>query len=174
MSTDIYTFKNMSGEDAFITGVTEVLCEEKITKHIKGNYTVVADIIHMNTNDIEDFSKALKNKLSLYAENESMIKNKEIQNISLALEEIKGTTQIDATNEFIGNFIETTKLKEQVKDFYFCLEWYIGKPIGIWKICQNGSKLGEVFTSCYLYIIVDILLIQYDDYMLMLILGTDD
>jgi len=78
-------------------------------------------------------------------------------------------------NKSKGIAVDGQKLKKAVKDFFQNLNWYLQKPLCIYRPCsQYPDKILNILGPVYLYMVFDYFFISYDEYMVLFIFGTTE
>ncbi len=175
MSREYWTLKGESGETAFLAGVVDVLSD---TLSLVCDFTSAfnADIFYIPGNDLALLDDTVKRRLNIYHryQENSYVKQSDIDRIHFDLEK----TEEDITEYVCHSFQKyssSPKLKKAVKDFFQNLNWYLQKPLCIYRPCsQYPDKILNILGPVYLYMVFDYFFISYDEYMVLFIFGTTE
>ena len=61
------------------------------------------------------------------------------------------------------------ELKSDIERYTTSLEWYLGKPLNVYQIMDKGKLFDN-----YIYIPFGILVVEYEEFYMMIGIGTDD
>lgn len=172
MSKDYFLFESESGETAYMAGVVDVL-SDKLAMHCKFPYALEADIFYIKDNDMSSLNETVKKRLHTYNEKEGHnIPVEKIDKINLQL---KGGQIGDYNGMLYGeleSWCQKEKLSECVEEFLRGLQWYLGKPIGIYSPVKMPDKNIDILGQIYLCMAWDYFFIAYNDYLVLIIIGT--
>lgn len=168
-----YYYSKVGGEDAFLAGTVSSLCDEKLSMICPRYWAVDADIFRTDKNN---FCAALKKRLYEYLleDDEKVIKH--IDRLDFELVAIPGSSY-----ENLKEIIDTAKEKHHPKEKMlvdeFCsgVEYQIGKELAVYKVKGglNESNTAAI-SDFYTYIVFDILFVEYKEFMVMIVLGSDE
>ncbi len=172
MSKDYFLFESESGETAYMAGVVDVL-SDNLTMHCKFGNALEADIFYIKDNDMSLLNEAVKKRLHTYNEKEGHnISIEKIDKIDLQLREGKPEDYNEMLYGVLESWCQKDNLSEGVKEFLRSLQWYLGKPTGIYSPVKMPDKNIDVLGKIYLYMAWDYFFIAYNDYLVLIIIGT--
>lgn len=183
MSKDAYIYKMVNGSEAYLAGIVEGNTENYLeaafhSKITNPGYcvTFVSDVYGIGENNELTIQQAIKKRMDekcfdLFFDKGDVPEATIVEKINA----IKITKLDTDVNTVITNLVkkavkeEVDKIRENIEDYTKTLEWYLGKPKKIYMIDDDSGLF-----SAYLYILFEIIVIEYDGYAVMLGIGTDD
>ena len=172
MSKDYFLFESESGETAYMAGVVDVL-SDNLGLCCKYGNALEADLFYVKDNDISLLNDAVKKILHIYNEKEGHnIPIEKIDKIDFQLKEGKPEDYYGMLYGALEAFCQKERLSKEVAEFLRSLEWYLGKPIGVYSPIRIPDKNIQVLGQIYLYMAWDYFFIAYNDYLVLIIIGT--
>lgn len=183
MSKDACIYKMVNGSEAYLAGIvegnTEFCLEPAFHNKITNPgfcITFISDVYGSGENNELTLQQAIKKRLDEKCFDLFFDKGDVPEaTIDRKINAIKMTKLDEDINAAITNLVksavkeEADKIREDIEEYTRTLEWYLGKPEGVYLIDDAGGLF-----NAYLYIIFEIIVIEYDGYFVMLGIGTDD
>lgn len=181
MSKEACIYKNVNGTEAYLAGIVEVYTEicfmeafKKIPNYGYG-YSLTSDVFGLGENNELSIQQAIRKRIDekcfdlLFDDGdvseetiEMMIAGLEITKMNVGIE--------DAIKELIKVAIKNVELiSDDISEYCRALEWYLGKPINVYNVRDNK----DLFTA-YEYLIFGTIFIEYEEFAVMLNIGTSD
>ena len=130
-------------------------------------------LFYVKENDISLLNDAVKKRLHIYNEKEGHnIPIEKIDKIDFQLKEGKPKDYYGMLYGALEAFCQKERLSKEVAEFLRSLEWYLGKPIGVYSPIRIPDKNIQVLGQIYLYMAWDYFFIAYNDYLVLIIIGT--
>lgn len=172
MSSLYNYYSKVTGESAFLSGVISTLCDEKLIGICPRYWTVEADIFKANKNNI---CNTIKQRLYEYLQDDEKVKE-HIERLDFELQPVHGTPY-----ENFHFIIDTIKErhhpdeKRLVDEFFEGIEFQLGKMQTVYKLSEKINK-GNIaaISDFYIYTVFEILFVEYKDFMVMIVFGTDE
>lgn len=179
MSKEACIYKNVNGTEAYLAGIVEVYTEICLTGAFKKipnyGYSLTSDVFGLGENNELSIQQAIRKRIDekcfdmLFDDGdvpeetiEMMIAGLEITKMNVGIE--------DAIKELIKVAIKNVELiSDDISEYCRNLEWYLGKPINVYNVHDNKG----LFTA-YEYLIFGTIFIEYEEFAVMLNIGTSD
>ena len=168
-----YQYSKVSGEDAFLAGVVNTLCEETLGVICPKYYAIAIDVIKANSGN---FCEMLKDRLHKYLLEESPEDRQAIEDLNFELIETE-----NSACESIHNMIAIAKEepyadeRRYIDTFLKGVSYQLGKEKKVYIVKgELNKKIQDVISDFYTYIVLDIIFIEYEDYMVMIVFGSDE
>lgn len=182
MSKEPYIYKQINGEEAFLAGIVEAYTETDLCSAIHRNYklgfcvNLTSDVFGLGENNELSFKESIRNRIEKKCFDclfEDWLKQT-LSNVEDAIESMDFTKTDLSFEEAIKKLIftvtnDTSKVDNNISTYCRDLEWYFGKSKSIYTVKDTMNLL-----QAYDYIIFNSIFIEFDRYVLMLNIGTDD
>lgn len=174
MSKEYRTFHEETGETAFLAGIVDAL-SDALSLVCNYGFAVNADIFYTPDHDLTALDDAIKNRLKAYNQYEMNfhIKQSDIEEIHLELEKLEEDVIKYVYNSF-QSYSSSEYLKESINNFFRDLNWYLQKPLCIYKPSSQCPKTLDILGNIYLYMAWEYFFIAYEEYTILFIFGTID
>ncbi|MBR1445401.1 MAG: hypothetical protein IJ583_17915 [Firmicutes bacterium] len=171
MSKDHYGFENERGETGFLAGVVDVISDE-LEMVLDFGYSLDADIFCIRNNDMTLLNDSVKRRLHCYNQRYGCnIPKEKIDSIDFKLDEIKTDVSVFVSQQ-IKEYSSNDKLSDEVGKFLDVLRWHLHKPLCVYVPVKMNDKNVNILGKIYLYEAWKYFFISYNEYMVLLILGT--
>lgn len=181
MSKDACIYNKVNGTEAYLAGIVEVYTEiflgARLNKVSKAGFCVslISDVYGAGENNELSVQQALKKRIEekcfdlLFDKGD--IDNEVIDKLIDKIEIKKLDSDINsAIEELIKAGISNAyELKTDIERYTTSLEWYLGKPLNVYQIMDKGKLFDN-----YIYIPFGILIVEYEEFYMMIGIGTDD
>jgi hypothetical protein len=171
MSAIYDMYKNIDGDEAFLSGVVSTLSDETLNKIIPKYWAVQADVFKSDINNIVSNIKK-----RLYAYNNSLSDSQNIDYLNFEIEKCDNDFEYIVHSLFDlykGN--HSSNESEYIKEFLQNLKSKLGEIKAIYKIkTPFDEKKTQCICDFYTYIVFEVLFIEYSDYIVMVVLGSDE
>ena len=170
MSKEYWGFSAEDGETAFLAGVVDVLSDE-LSLHIEYPQHLDADIFYVEDNDISKLNEAVKARMHTYKDRYGcdQVTHEDIDSINFDLE-------YAPVREHEND--EKRKYKDEYEkasaEFYRKLEWYVGKSSGEYSPVSLPDKNIRVLGPMYMSFAWYYHFTAYQDYFVLVIIGTSE
>lgn len=182
MSLDYYAFEKESGITGFLAGIVSTAADEFSMKlyDLGVRYeSFEADIFYIGRDNEITFEDSIKKRMreSWYGtdKDETYINNLINSSKFKLVKEDKTTLSNIIVNMYDNDL---TGIRNIAKQFEQDVEYHIKRPRGIYSIpFQHNREIyecGSIISMCYTYTIFDMKLIEYDEYALLLIRGSNE
>lgn len=177
MSKEAYTFENINGKTAYLVGVVDTLCDEYLVSACP-QYTIVeADLFEID--ESQDFNKYIAARLKEYLPSiggdAGAIEDK-INKMKIEFEKETDFKSFQAPGfimsmyEHMPEYMHGRKGHDAFALFCEGTEYYLGKPIGFYR----ATKEYDILSKFYIGMIYEVILIEFEGYLLMLSRGTSE
>lgn len=171
MSAIYDMYKKIDDDEAFLSGVVSALSDETLCKIVPRYWAVEADVFK---SDINSIVSNIKKRLYAYTDDLS-----DSQNIEYLDFEIE---KCDKDFEFIvHNLFDFYKEKhsdnenECIKEFLKNIKFQLGEIKAIHRIKNPfGGKNIQCLSDYYTYVVFEVLFIDYSDFIVMVVFGSDE
>jgi len=169
MSAIYNYFENIDGKTAFLAGVVSTIADQTLCEIIPKYWAVETDVFET---DIENLVASVKERMCKYNSDGTEL----IDTLQFDTEEC--TTDFkQIVHALFDSYKEShsNKESEYLKKFLEGIHFQIGDIKAIYRIKKPlGAKCERCFSDYYTYIVFDIFFIQYSDYMVMIVFGSDE
>lgn len=181
MSKEAYIYKKVNGTKAYLAGIVEVYterCLQEAFKKIPGygfGYSFTSDVFGLGEDNELTIQQAIRKRIDekcfdLLFDKEEPTKE-QIEMMISGLEITKMNVSIeDAVKELIKVASENADyISDDILEYCRDLEWYLGKPINVYNVRDRN----DLFTA-YEYLVFGTIFIEYEEFAVMLNIGTSD
>ena len=177
MSKEAYTFENVNGKTAYLVGVIDTLCDEYLVKVCPQYTTVEADLFEID--ESKDFNKHIAARLKEYLPSvggDADAIEEKIDKMEIVFEKETGFESVQAPGFIMSMYERMPEYKHGRKGHdafaLFCeeAEYYLGRPIGFYR----ATKGYDILSKFYIGMIFEVILIEFEGYLLMLSRGTSE
>ena len=162
-------FKDIDGKTAFLAGLVSTLADQKLSEILPKYWAVEADVFEA---DKDNLVFAVKERMRKYAGKGSEL----IDNLKFEIEEC--ATDFEQTVHSLFDSYKgehSDKEGEYIKNFLGELRLQMGDIKTIYRLKEPLSDESErCFSDFYTYVVFDIFFIQYADYIVMVVFGSDE
>lgn len=173
MSAIYNEFKNMDSETAFLVGVVSTLSDQTLCRIIPRYWAVEADVFKT---DMEHLLTTVKSRLTHYFRGDDYRLLELIENLKFEVElsEINFEQILHSLfDSYKAN--HSSEESKYIKEFLDVIRFQIGDIEAIYRLTKPlGEKSSRCFSEFYTYIVFDIIFIKYTDYVVMVVLGSDE
>ena len=171
MSAIYDMYKKIDGDEAFLSGVVSTLSDETLCKIVPRYWAVEADVFKSDINNIVSNIKK-----RLYAYTDDLSDSQHIEYLDFEIEKCdKGFESI------VHNLFDFYKEKhfdnesECIKEFLKDIKYLLGDIKEIYRIKNPfGGKKIQCLSDYYTYILFEVLFIEYFDFIVMVVFGSDE
>lgn len=186
MSLDCYSFSTENGTTGFLGGIISAASdhfnEEMSSLGIKYE-TLDVDIFYIGENNVITFEEAIKKRMNnlqdyVSTEGDTNDINKLIESSHLEFKKISEMklSEIILKMYMYEEGIDFKKISVLAKKFESNIKYYLQNPKAIYYLpSDNNSNIYEVnsiISRFYTYIIFDIALVEYDEFIILLVRGS--
>lgn len=173
MSKDYWSFENEKGDIAFLAGVVDVI-SDRLSLLCDYAYTLDADIFPLENNDITLLNDSVKKRLHHYNEQcgGNNVSKEEIDSLDFHLEKLEINDLTNYLSGIIKSYSSSNNISEEVDEFLNTLHWQLQQPLGVYAPTKLPDKNVGVLGKIYLYLAWRYFFISYNDYIVLLIVGT--
>ena len=181
MSKEAYIYNKVNGTESYLAGIVEVYTETILERALNKVsrcglcISLVSDVYGVGENNELTIQQAIKKRIDekcfdLFFDDgdvddiivEKLINGLEVKkldcDINTAIEEL---LTVGTRNAY--------EIKSDIEEYTKSLEWYLGKPLKIYQVSDNCQMF-----MAYIYIVFGILIIEYEEFLLMIGIGTND
>lgn len=181
MSKDACIYSKVNGTEAYLAGIVEVYterCLQEAFKKIPGygyGYSLTSDVFGLGKNNELNIKQAIRKRIDercfdlLFDKGEPPKEQIEIMISGLEISKMNVSIE-DAIKELIKIAIKNVEfINDDILEYCRDLEWYLGKPLNVYNVRDNK----DLFTA-YEYLIFGTIFIEYEEFAVMLNIGTSD
>lgn len=188
MSLECYSFFDENGITGFLGGIISAASDQfnaqMSSLGIKYE-TLDVDIFYIGENNEITFEEAIKKRMNnlQYVVNVERDTNDINKLIESSHFEFKKISDMKLSDIIIKMFkyeegIDLKKISVLAKEFESNVKYYLQKPKAIYDLpSANNSNIYQVnsiISIFYTYIIIDIVLVEYDEYIILLVRGSNE
>jgi len=182
MSREIYYYKNIESQTAFLAGVADISLNY-IIEAIDNHATALeSDVFFVGAKGIDGLYDVIIEKLNIYnaIDRRDTILEKDTFMPNLPLEKVKGNKIIDCLVQTLyPRYTKSKNLKAGLESFYYSLSWYLNPARALWKMDMQLLQkymhdLSDSLALNYTYIVTDVYFLEFKEYVLMLVVGSDE
>ena len=174
MSGHYSYYHNIDGRSAYLSGNIGALSDTDLTRLLPKYWTVEADVFEAGPGDI--CIRMRERLCSLLADSQNIKKRDEIEALEFELEPVQGDLQ-SAFREVFGSLSKMPAEDEQkiVEEFLRHVRFQIGSVKQLYRI-KGGLRedITRVIGEFYTYVVFDILFLEFNEHLLMIVLGSDE
>ena len=162
-------FEYINGKTAFLAGAVSTLADQTLCEMLPKYWALEADVFEANR---ENLVSSVKDRMRKYHSNESDL----IENLQFEIEE-SSADLVQMVHSLFDAYKEkhSNNESECIKEFLCALRFQLGDIEAIYRIKKPlGEKNERCFSDYYTYIVFDIFFVQYSDYIVMIVFGSDE
>lgn len=181
MSKDACIYNKVNGTEAYLAGIVEVYTECILGKRLgevsKSGccISLISDVYGAGENNELSVQQAIKKRIEEKCF-DLMFDNGEVDNevVKKLINEME-IKKIDSdANTAIEELIKVGisnagELKSDIQQYTTSLEWYLGKPLNVYSVIDKGKLFDN-----YIYIPFGVIIIEYEEFYMMIGIGTND
>lgn len=173
MSKNHLAFVNETGKTAFLAGVVDVL-SDNLQIVLDFSYAIDIDIFYIKDSNLSLLNDSVKKRLLCYKQYDGFnISEDKINALNFKLTKIN-TDVHDFICEQLKSFCSDDNLSDAINEFLNDLNWYLQKPLCIYKPERMPDKNIDILGGTYMYVAWNYFFISYYDYLVLFVLGTDE
>ncbi|SHJ63685.1 hypothetical protein SAMN02745163_02327 [Clostridium cavendishii DSM 21758] len=188
MSLDCNSFYYENGTTGFLGGIISCASDEFNIQMYNSGVRYVsfdADIFYIGENNEITFENSIKNRMKSFwygaaSPGDTTDIDKLIDSSHFKLKKSHETKLSDIITKMCSgiNGVDLEKLIIEAKEFETSIQYYLYKPITIYNLPYEDNKsiyeCNSIISRCYTYTIFDIVLVEYDEYIILLVIGSDE
>ena len=173
MSAFYSSYSKVDSDEAFLAGNVSAVCDYTLVEILPRYWAVETDVFKSNKANIcENIKTRLKQYLPEDFDDTVL---KKIDGMGFELQEING-----AFSEYFKNLVDSYKTKhnlcekQKIDDFFSTVKFQLGEYIKIYKMINPVKGVVSVLSEFYTYIIFEVFFVEYKNYMVMIVFGSDE
>ena len=173
MSSIYSNYLKVDSDQAFLSGNISAICDYTISEILPRYWAVETDVFKSTTSDLCDNIKSrLKQYLSETSDDGDI---KKIDGLNFELQEIK-----ESFSEYFKHLVDSyktshhTKEKQKIDTFLSDVRFQLGEYIRMYKIENPFQQKVSILSKFYTYIVFEVVFIEYKNYMVMIVFGSDE
>lgn len=181
MSKKICYYSNIKAETAYIAGIVEALAAPLDMELGREHLGLDTDVFWVGESGIEGLYDALLNRLRKYNAIDELELDLERDSFmpNLPVVRVEGNKTADSVGQILRSYRKFDKLVPLTRDFFFSVNWYLKQPRALYKtdmqaLYEYMPELEEALRAFYLFVISELLFVEYDGYVLMLAVGASE
>ena len=181
MSKEIRYYNNINPQTAYIAGIVEAFITPVDMEMSDVHYGVDTDIFWLGDNGIDSLYDVLLNRLRKYNDIDRLNLDLERDSFmpNIPISKLEGSNSIETVTEILKGYCKTEKIKPAARDFFFSVNWYLKQPKAVYKADMQAlyeyiPELEKALRSFYLFVISELIFIEYSEYILMLVIGSSE
>lgn len=181
MSKEMYYYKAVDSETAYMAGIAEAFIATLDIELSSKHYSVDTDLFRLDQTGTDGLYDLLLERLQQYNAIDKydldLEKDSFMPNIPFA--RIVGNNTSVSVANVIREYVKTDKILPAAKDFFFSINWYLKLPKAVYRtdiqtLYEYMPELEKALRAFYLFIISEILFVEYEGYVLMLVIGSNE
>ena len=181
MSKDASIYNKVNGTEAFLSGLveayTEIILSYALGKISRAGFCIslISDVYAAGENNEITIQQAIKKRINEKCF-DTMFDNGDVDEdiIDRSINSLKIVKLSPDINKEIEELIKVgtsnaSEMRADIEQYTKSLEWYLGKPMNIYQVCDRNGLF-----DAYIYIPFGIIIIEYEEFYLMIGIGTDD
>lgn len=174
MSSHYSYYEKIDGKLAFLSGNISALSDECLCNIIPKYWAVEADVFKADSNDICDsMRRSFANLLGDDGDKKTL---DNISKFSFALRQLDKDVYsaiYDVFSRTKEKHIENEK--EMIDEFMRGVRFQLGELKNIYKIeGELNERITRVISEFYTYLVFDLVFFEYEEYMVMIVFGSDE
>lgn len=181
MSKEIIYYSNVKAETAYIAGIVEASVTPIDILLSAKHCGIDTDIFWLGDKGIDSLYAAILHRLSKYNQIDKLELNLEQDPFmpNIPIKKIEDNSTAKAISRILLEYSKSDKMLPKTKDFFFTLNWYLGQPLALYRtdmkvLYEYMPELEEALRAFYLYIISELVFVEYKGYVLMLVIGSNE
>ncbi len=175
MSALYEAYRDVPSIEAFLSGCISTLSDEYLTEIVPRYWAVEADVFEANKDNLcEKIRKRMHEYMCSQVLDDKTIAH--IDRLDFEIESVKGML-IDVLKDAIRDPDHRLNSMEEknIDSFIESVRFRLGDSKNIYRIKgQLNERFTAAFSDFYTYIVFDIVFVEYDNYMLMVVFGSDE
>lgn len=188
MSLDCNSFYYENGTTGFLGGIISGASDEFNIQMYNCGVKYIsfeADIFYIGENNEITFENSIKNRMKSFwygatSPNDTTDINKLIDSSHFKFKKLRETKLSDVITKMYSGIqgVDLEKTIIEAKKFERTIEYYLYKPKVIYDLPVESNKdiyeCNSIISRCYMYTIFDIVLVEYDEYIILLVIGSNE
>ena len=176
MPTQHYLLKDEKGSVAFLCGAVSAICEyfNLFLLERELPYFVASDVFEIDSGDKRSFDRSVRKRLSSYARNSYVDIPEghlgEIEILDLSVLKTKETFGDALLNMICEHVVCDAEVLGSIRKLKNDIGFYFSKEKGIYRFKYFSALNNRIFNEFYSHEIHGAVLVEFDDYMLMIML----
>jgi len=178
MSVKHFWMKNTDGAPSFLCGAISVICDcfNNALFDRGSNLYVSADVFQIDKCDDTSFENTLKSRLITYMQNTHADDpenfNADLNSLSITLEKSKQSVNRSLSLLFEKYETLDKKLTFELDNFCASIGHYFSKTVAVYSVTNDLFKHNPLIKEYYAPNVKDVLIVEFSEYALMLVIGT--
>lgn len=179
MNKKLEYFKNIHPETAYIAGVLEIASGPLDATLGNEYYGLATDIFWTDSKGVESLYEALLRRLRKYNEFEQLELDLEQDAFmpNIPINKLQESSAAKALTRLLSKYAKSSKIEQLSKEFFYTSNWYLKQPKGVYQLDMQVveeymPELLKALNTFYLFVITDILFVDYGGYVIMLVVGS--
>lgn len=179
MNKKLEYFKQIHPQTAYIAGAIEIASGPLDAILGKDYYGLATDILWTGSKGVDGLYEALLNRLRKYNSVEQLALDLEQDPFmpNVPINKLQESSAAKALTRLLYKNAKSPEIEQLSKDFFYTANWYLKQPQGVYQLDMQVleeymPELSKALTAFYLFVITDILFIDYGGYVMMLVVGS--
>ena len=181
MSREIHYYKDINSQTAYIAGVLDMAIGDVSVILGKEHYCIDTDIFWTGTEGIDGIYSSMLTRLRKYNDIDKLPLDLEYDSFmpNLPVNKLEGDNTTKSVTKVLYNYVKDMELEDKVKSFFFTMNWYLNLPTAVYKMDMDAlyefmPDLEKALRAFYTFVICDILFVEYQGYVMMLVIGAEE
>ena len=175
MPTQPYFYAKEDEKTTYLSGVVEGLTKELARSMNNPDVAVAADVFYVGEHNEIPIREALKNRLSHYCDTSGVVSSPVHE--KMLIKEVDFTLEHSAYPSLSSAILallreNTQEIQRGIYAFTDDLIAYLGNPRQVYRMHEMGNRY-EIFHDFYMRLVDTVLFAEYQNYVVMIVFGTD-
>lgn len=175
MPTQPYFYAKQDEKTTYLSGVTEGLTKELMRKINSPDIAVAADVFYLGEHNEIPIVKALKSRLSHYCDMSGYVSSPVhekmlIQDADFTLEHSAYPSLPSAILALLRE--NNAEIQQSIYTYTDDLIHYLGQPRQVYRMREQGNRY-SIFHDFYMKLVDAVLFVEYSNYAVMIVFGTN-
>lgn len=171
MNDGYWAFRNTDGETAFLAGTVDALCGIFLLRSCPKHYVVETDVFALR----DDYSEMLRNGMSRYVPltREPEKHAERLKNAEFTFSEINESPAAVIEEIFKKYGANKNNYGSNIREFFAEVEYHLEKPKKLFKVEEKSGIWTDYYTY-YTGIIIETFLVEYENYAVLIVFGSNE
>lgn len=179
MNKQLDYFKHIHPETSYIAGALEIASGPLDAALGKEYYGLATDIFWTGFKGLDGLYEAILRRLKKYNTVEQLDLDLDQDPFmpNVPISQLQESSAAKALAKLLYKYHKSREVEELSKEFFYTLNWYLKQPQGVYQLELQVledfmPELLKALNAFYLFVITDVLFIDYGGYVMMLVVGS--
>lgn len=181
MSKEIRYYNNIDSQTAYIAGIIEAFSTPLDIRMSDARYGVDTDIFWLGDAGIDNLYDFMLNRLRRYNDVDKLDLDLERDSFmpNIPITRVEKTKTAESVGKILQEYYKSDKILSAAKDFFYSINWYLKQPKAVYRtdmqaLYEYMPEMEKALRTFYLFIISELIFVEYDGYVLMLVIGSSE